>query len=179
MSSWAKKSNVTEGQLENLLKEHVSSLSGEAYRNNDITFLCTEYYDFLKGVATVTPRLNKVPLANAAEAVFGVHPREAQTFAAAMHTAFRHASASKITSGSRSSRFVLGIRNAAKGVELPVKRSAPVKEEQSPPPKRCKVERPDVDSPGTSIFKMYNGKSPSAAQRNAWAPETKPKVVGR
>jgi len=172
------KSKVTEGHLASLLKEHVHSLAGETYRNNDTTFLCTEYYEFLKGVAAVTPRLNKVPLANATEAVFGIHPRDAQCFATAMHGAFRHATGGKMTNGTRTSKFVLGIRDAAKGVELPVKRGTPVKEEeQSPPPKRCKVERPDVDSPGTSIFKMYNGKSPSAAQRKDWALETKPKVV--
>ena len=177
------KSAIKNGVLQNLLAEHVPPLSDEKYHATDETFLCQQYQEFLKGVAAVTPRLNKGPLQEAAEAIFGVHPREASHFATAMIAAFRHATSTHIVDGTRTSKWILGIREAmhSERVELPTMRSRSFKEE--PSPKRCKMEKMEGpstskdDSPG-SIFKLYNGRSPTPTQRFSWCRDDEPTVAG-
>jgi hypothetical protein len=173
------KSSIGNGVLEALLSKHVDTLSNEKYNSTDDVFLCMQYHEFLKGVAAVTPRLNKGPVQEAAEAIFGVHPREAAQFASAMVSAYRHATCKHVVDGSRTSKWVMGIRDARpQGVELPTMRSDSFKEEQSRPLKRCKMERPSTtmdDSPGR-IFKLYNGRSPT--QRDKTCRDDKPTVVG-
>ena len=149
------------------------------YQNTDNIFLCTEYHQFLKGAATVTKRLNKSQVQKAAEDIFGVHPRDAGNFAAAMLAAFRHAVNGRLVDGSRTSKYVMGIREASGDIEggivkeeqISSKRKCIVKEEQisSPPDKRMCLAVAIDESPGRGeIFKLYNGRSPTPTQRDMW-----------
>ena len=173
------KSSISNGALENLLSKHVPSLANMKYHNTDNIFLCTEYHEFLKGVATTTPRLNKSQVQKAAENIFGVHPREAGDFAAAMVAAFRHAVNGRVVDGTRTSKYVMGIREASGDIEGGIKiqaetsckRQYTVKEEQiaSPPPKRMCLPVAVAESPGRGdIYKLYNGRSPTPTQREEW-----------
>lgn len=178
--SCTSKCTIGNSTLQAFLKEHVPSLNNEKYHCTDSVYICTEYYQFLKACASVTVRLNKSPLAEAAEEVFGVHPREASAFADAMVTAFRSAMTKKVVDGSRTSKFVMGIKDARpKGVDGCSFKQEQMKEEQnSPPPKRFKLHTLPItvdESPG-QIYKLYRGRSPTPAQRAEWG-DAKTKVV--
>ena len=113
---------VTDGELEELLKEHLSEgISDEKYLSADLEAVCKTYGPFLMAVATRTPRLNKRAVEKAARAVFESSVAECKMFAQQMEACISYcrSKGSQSTTGKKLNLVVKRIWENFKVDEIP------------------------------------------------------------
>jgi len=106
------KQDITQQQLESLLKDNVASLDDDRYLCSDIELVVKAYEPFLRGVARHTRRVNKVSVQSACVSVFGYPKEKAKLFGQQMELALTHCRIKEkgVKTGARLSKQVKSVQ---------------------------------------------------------------------